>query len=63
VTARLSITEPARQTPLHAETDVLVVGGGAAGAAAAIAAARSGADTMLVRTPCGEARKVFKHLP
>jgi len=48
VTARLSITEPARQTPLFAETDVLVVGGGAAGTAAAIAAARHGADTMLV---------------
>jgi ribulose 1,5-bisphosphate synthetase/thiazole synthase len=48
VTARPSITEPARQTPVLAETEVLVVGGGAAGTAAAIAAARTGADTMLV---------------
>ncbi len=47
-TAPASIREPARDTPLLAETDVLVVGGGSAGAAAAIAAARTGADTMLV---------------
>jgi len=42
------VDEPARRTPVHAETEVLVVGGGAAGAAAAIAAARAGAATMLV---------------
>jgi 2-polyprenyl-6-methoxyphenol hydroxylase-like FAD-dependent oxidoreductase len=42
------IEEPARRTRVHAETDVLVVGGGTAGAAAAIAAARAGAETMLV---------------
>ena len=42
------IDEPARQTPIAAETEVLVVGGGSAGTAAAIAAARAGADTMLV---------------
>lgn len=43
-----SIHEPARETPVFAETDVLVVGGGPAGTAAAIAAARIGADVMLV---------------
>jgi hypothetical protein len=42
------IAEPARSTPVLAETEVLVVGGGSAGTAAAIAAARAGADTMLV---------------
>ena len=42
------IDEPARRTRVHAETDVLVVGGGSAGTAAAIAAARAGAATMLV---------------
>jgi FAD dependent oxidoreductase len=40
--------EPARETPVFAETDVLVVGGGPAGTAAAIAAARLGADVLLV---------------
>ncbi len=44
----LAITEAARQTPVFAETDVLVVGGGPAGTAAAVSAARLGADTMLV---------------
>jgi len=43
-----SIAEPARQIPILAETDVLVIGGGPAGAAAAIAAARTGAETYLV---------------
>lgn len=43
-----SITEPARQIPVLAETDVLVIGGGPAGAAAAIAASRAGAETYLV---------------
>jgi glycine/D-amino acid oxidase-like deaminating enzyme len=42
------IDEPSRRTRVHAETEVLVVGGGTAGAAAAIAAARAGAETMLV---------------
>ncbi len=42
------LVEPARRTPVHAETEVLVVGGGSAGVAAAVAAARTGADTMLV---------------
>ena len=43
-----TISEPARQVPVFAETDVLVVGGGPAGTAAAIAAARIGADVLLV---------------
>jgi glycine/D-amino acid oxidase-like deaminating enzyme len=42
------IDEPARRTPVRAETQVLVVGGGSAGVAAAVAAARAGASTMLV---------------
>src|SRR3979411_3292350 len=40
--------EPAREVPVFAETDVLVVGGGPAGCAAAVAAARVGADGMLL---------------
>ncbi len=40
--------EPAREVPVFAETDVLVVGGGPAGTAAAIAADRLGADVLLV---------------
>ncbi|HUF32421.1 MAG TPA: FAD-dependent oxidoreductase [Acidimicrobiales bacterium] len=42
------VREPARDVPVVARPDVLVVGGGAAGIAAATAAARRGADTMLV---------------
>lgn len=42
------VDEPARRTRVHADCEVLVVGGGSAGAAAAVAAARVGADTMLV---------------
>ena len=42
------VEEPARQTRVHARTEVLVVGGGTAGVAAAVAAARGGAQTMLV---------------
>ena len=34
----ITITEPARETPVHAVTQVLVVGGGPAGFAAALAA-------------------------
>src|SRR6266568_2458111 len=41
------IKEGARETPVIAETDVLVVGGGPAGLCAAIAAARSGARVIL----------------
>jgi hypothetical protein len=44
----LTVTEAARETPVFAETDVLVVGGGPAGTAAAIAAGRLGAEVMLV---------------
>lgn len=43
-----SVKEAARETPVLAETDVLVVGGGPAGTAAAIAAGRLGAEAMLV---------------
>jgi len=42
-----SISEPARETPVLTETDVLVVGGGSAGVAAAVSAARSGARVVL----------------
>ena len=43
-----SITEAARQTPVYAKCDVLVVGGGPSGTAAAISAARGGADVILL---------------
>lgn len=39
--------EAARELPIHAETDVLVVGGGPAGTAAAVGAARAGARVVL----------------
>lgn len=42
------VTEAARDIPLHASCDVLVVGGGPAGVAAAIGAARQGAHTILM---------------
>lgn len=43
-----TVHEPARQIPVHDETDVLVVGGGPAGCAAAVAARRAGARVTLV---------------
>ncbi len=43
-----SYTEPARETPIARNADVLVVGGGPAGLAAAISSARTGAQTVLV---------------
>ena len=42
------ITEPARQTPVIKETDILVVGGGPAGITAAIGAAEGGSRVVLV---------------
>lgn len=42
------ITEPARDTEVHGDYDVVVLGGGPAGMAAAVAAARSGRSTLLV---------------
>ena len=44
----LTVTEPARATPVHTVTQVLVVGGGPAGCAAALAARRAGAEVVLV---------------
>jgi len=43
-----SISEPARQTKLFGEFEVVVLGGGPAGIAAATAAAKSGRATLLV---------------
>ena len=43
-----TLTEPARQTPVHGAYEVVVLGGGPAGIAAAVAAARAGRSTLLV---------------
>ena len=43
-----TVTEPAREIPVHEETDVLVVGGGPAGTAAAVAARRLGQRVTLI---------------
>jgi flavin-dependent dehydrogenase len=42
------IAEPAREIPVVAEAEVVVLGGGPAGIAAAAAAARTGARTLLL---------------
>ena len=42
------LEETAQPIPVHAECDVLVVGGGPSGTAAAVAAAREGADVILL---------------
>jgi hypothetical protein len=42
------ITEPARQTPMLLETDVIVVGGGTTGPFAAISAARQGKRVVMI---------------
>jgi hypothetical protein len=42
------VLEPARNLPLDAEYDVVVVGGGVAGAAAGIASARLGCKTLII---------------
>ncbi|MEJ6023492.1 FAD-dependent oxidoreductase [Ramlibacter sp. PS4R-6] len=42
------VHEPARETPVFGEYDVVVLGGGPAGIAAAVAAGRAGRSTLLV---------------
>ena len=42
------IVEQEQQIPVHAQADVLVVGGGPAGLCAAVSAARNGAQVILM---------------
>jgi hypothetical protein len=43
-----TLPEPARETQIHGEYDVVVLGGGPAGMAAAVAASQAGRSTLLV---------------
>ena len=43
-----TVHEPAREIPVIAETEVLVIGGGCAGLGAGVAAGREGADTLVL---------------
>lgn len=45
-----TILEPAKQTPVRAEVDILVVGGGPSGFAAALSAASTGLKTMIIES-------------
>ena len=48
VSGSKSVTEPQREIPVFAETDVLVIGGGIAGCHAAISAAKHGAKVAVM---------------
>jgi len=61
--AQETIALPAREVPVIADKDVLVVGGGPAGIMAAIAAARNGANTMLVEKAGYLGGNLTIHLP